>query len=133
MDKPDVYEIRRKLRNLYESNPEMFRSCIEEIEYIYQLSPDVVRGKTTITKSHLSILLAMYLNRQKGVSREKFLGDLAEVGCTYQDYYQKGTWDNSEAILKQLKRAQKLVKSDADFKDKVRRVQNNILKHPQSK
>jgi hypothetical protein len=118
---PDVIQVKRALRKLYDKYPVAFEWFIGVLQrsgesWRRQL-PLMEKGNgdkpLQVNRELLAILLADYRNRQG--SRESFLGDLAEGGCRYGNPYFIGKWKTAGAIREHLERAEKLAAEDPDF------------------
>ncbi|MDX9973347.1 MAG: hypothetical protein RBU21_10200 [FCB group bacterium] len=121
-----IYEMRRKLRALYDSDPQAFEECMRSIvsrgdAWRAALPPmETARGKPIqVSDASLAMLLADYRNRPSGVSRDEFLDALARKGCAYGNPYFVGEWRNAETIRTHLKNAEKKAREDSSFADEV--------------
>ena len=130
----DVIAVRRAMRELYEQHPQGFEIMITLIQrsgthWLDQLPP-IPKGADgsvlQVTREVLALLLADYLNRPRGVTKEMFAEASATTLCKHGHSYAVGTWGNAQTILDYIAKAQSLAKRESDFKALVAAWQDDL-------
>jgi hypothetical protein len=125
-------EMRRRLRQLFDEDPEAFTRAIEDLQRAGKHWPKQLPPipRKQITRQTQAMLLADYENRSchgRQVKKDEWLRERAKTGLRYGHAYGEYRWNTADAIWQQVKEAKRLARSDPTFASLVAAYREDFI------